>query len=111
VHGYASDGRGRVATLTTEHHKEDPVPYALDPELLQAVTAMLAGGATLPEPATRDDWKTLRANGEAGLARLEAALPVHPSASRTDHHATSQDGGRVPARWYAPPGHDPSAAG
>jgi len=78
--------------------------------LLQAVTAMLAGGATLPEPATRDDWKTLRANGEAGLARLEAALPVHPSVSRTDHHATSQDGSRVLARWYAPPGHDPSAA-
>ena len=26
-------------------------------------------------------------------------------------HATASDGARVPLRWYAPPGHDPSAAG
>jgi acetyl esterase/lipase len=83
----------------------------MDPELLQAVTAMLADGATLPEPAARGDWKTLRANGEAGLARLEAALAEHPSVSRADHRVPSCDGGQLPARWYAPPGHDPSAAG
>jgi acetyl esterase/lipase len=87
------------------------VPHAMDPELLQAVTAMLAGGAALPEPAARGDWTTLRANGEAGLARLEAALPEHPSVSRTDHHVPSYDGGQLLVRWYAPPGHDPSAAG
>ena len=49
------------------------MPYALDPDLLQAVMAML-GQASLPTPAPRDDWQTLRANGEAGLTRMEAAL-------------------------------------
>jgi acetyl esterase/lipase len=87
------------------------VPYALDAELLQAVTAMLAAGGALPERAARDDWKTLRANGEAGLARMEAALPEHPSVSRTDHYVSSRDGGQLLLRWYAPPGHDASAAG
>jgi acetyl esterase/lipase len=85
------------------------VPYALDPDLMQAITAML-GQASLPAPAPRDDWQALRANGEAGLARLEAALPAYESVSRTDHQATSYDDARVLVRWYSPPGHDPSAA-
>lgn len=87
------------------------MPYALDAELLQAVTTMLADGGGRPERAARDDWKTLRANGEAGLARIEATLPEHPSVSRTDHYASSRDGSQLLLRWYAPPGHDPSAAG
>jgi acetyl esterase/lipase len=77
---------------------------------MQAVTALL-GQSSLPAPADRDDWRTLRANGEAGLARMEAALPGCPAVSRADHHATSHDGTSVLLRWYAPPGHDPSAAG
>jgi hypothetical protein len=36
---------------------------------MQAVMAMLSQ-SSLPTPADRDDWRTLRANGEAGLARL-----------------------------------------
>ncbi len=86
------------------------MPYALDPDLLQAVMAML-GQASLPTPAPRDDWQALRANGEAGLTRMEAALPDCSTVSRTDHHAISGDGASVLLRWYAPPGHDPSAAG
>jgi acetyl esterase/lipase len=86
------------------------VPYALDHDLMQAVMAML-GQSSLPAPADRDDWRTLRANGEAGLARMEAALPDCPAVSRADHYAASSDGARVLLRWYAPPGHDPSAAG
>jgi acetyl esterase/lipase len=86
------------------------VTYALDHDLMQAVMAML-GQASPPAPADRDDWRTLRANGEAGLARMEAALPDCPPVSRADYHATSHDGTSVLLRWYAPPGHDPSAAG
>src|SRR4030081_1228767 len=70
--------------------------YALDPQLLQEITAALASGAmTLPQPAARDDWKTLRASSEAALAALEAALPQHPNVSRSAYTATSHDG----ARW------------
>jgi acetyl esterase/lipase len=60
--------------------------YALDAELLREITAKFAAGAmTLPPPAERDDWKALRANGEAiEYARRAAAagtsveLHVHP---------------------------------
>ena len=85
------------------------MPYALDHDLLQAVTAML-GQASRPAPADRGDWRTLRASGEAGLARMEAVLPHCPTVSRADHHAVSDDGTSVLLRWYAPPGHDPAAA-
>ena len=87
------------------------MPYALDPDLLRAVTAMRGGHESAPAPAARGDWRRLRANGEAALARMEAALPGYPSVSRTDHQAASYDGARVSLRWYAPPGHDRSAAG
>lgn len=87
------------------------MPYALDAELLRAVTDRLAGGAARPEPAARGDWKTLRAIGEAGLAALEAAMPEHASVSRTDHVVPCYDGDSLTLRWYAPPGHRPSAAG
>jgi acetyl esterase/lipase len=83
--------------------------HALDPQLLQEITAALASGAmTLPQPAARDDWKTLRANGEAALAAIEAALPEHPEVSRSAYSATSHDGAPVALRWYAPQGHDSS---
>jgi acetyl esterase/lipase len=86
--------------------------YALDPQLLQEITAALASGAmTLPQPAARDDWKTLRASSEAALAALEAALPQHPDVSRSAYTATSHDGAPVALRWYTPAGHDPSQTG
>src|SRR3982074_928512 len=86
--------------------------YALDPQLLQEITPALASGAmTLPQPAARDDWKTLRASSEAALAALEAALPLHPDVSRSAYTATSHDGAPVALRWYTPAGHDPSQAG
>jgi acetyl esterase/lipase len=87
------------------------VPYALDPELLQAVIAMLGEQGSRPTPAARDDWPRLRADSEATLAGLEAALDARPSVSRTDYQAASYDGSRVLVRWYAPAGHDRSAAG
>jgi hypothetical protein len=55
------------------------MPFELDAGLLAEISAMLAAGArTLPQPAALDDWKTLRATVEAGLAALEAALPERP---------------------------------
>jgi acetyl esterase/lipase len=83
--------------------------HALDPQLLQEITAALTSGAmTLPQPAARDDWKTLRANGETALAAIEAALPEHPEVSRSAYSAISHDGAPVALRWYAPQGLDSS---
>jgi acetyl esterase/lipase len=88
------------------------VPYALDAELLQGVTARLAaGGGVRPEPAARDDWRTLRVTGETAVASMEAAMPEHLSVIRTDYWAPAHDGARLLLRWYTPPGHDLSAAG
>ncbi len=86
------------------------MPYALDPDLLQAVMARLSELESRPAPAARDDWRTLRASSEAALAQMDAALPDLLSVSRADYHATSADGSRVLVRWYAPSSHDSSAA-
>ncbi len=86
--------------------------YALDADLLREITAKFAAGAmTLPQPAERDDWKTLRANGETALAAIEAELPEHPEVSRTTYSAVSHDGAPVPLRWYALAGHGPARSG
>jgi acetyl esterase/lipase len=85
------------------------VPYALDPDLLQAVMARLSELESRPAPAARDDWRTLRASSEAALAQMEAALPAHPAVSRTDYQATSYDGSPVSLRWYSPAGYDQPA--
>jgi acetyl esterase/lipase len=86
------------------------VALELDPEILQAALAAMAG-AGRPAPAARADWKALRAAAEAGLTALEAALPEHPQVSREDFRASSHDGAPVPLRWYAPPGHDAAGTG
>ena len=61
--------------------------YELDAGLLQAITERFTSGAARPQAAPRDDWKTSRANSEAGLTALEAALPEHPEVSRVDYLA------------------------
>jgi acetyl esterase/lipase len=87
------------------------VTYALDADLLREITARLAAdSATPPQPAARGDWKTLRANIDAGLAAMEAETPGYPEISRTGYSATSYDGAAVPLRWYAPTDHDPDPA-
>jgi acetyl esterase/lipase len=86
--------------------------YAFDAGLLHEATARFASGTVpLPHAAPRDDWKTLRLNGETALAAMEAELPEHPEVAREHYCATSRDGARVPLRWYAPDGHDSSQAG
>jgi acetyl esterase/lipase len=86
--------------------------YALDPEILQIVTALAASGERPPrQPVPRGDWKTLRANSATGAGLLAARLPEHPGVSRTSYSATSYDGAPVALRWYAPAGHDPSRPG
>jgi acetyl esterase/lipase len=86
--------------------------FELDAEFLAEVTAkFVSGEMTLPQAAARDDWKALRASGEASLAELEAHLPQHPDVSRSDYCAVSHDGAAVGLRWYAPAGHDPAVPG
>jgi acetyl esterase/lipase len=87
------------------------MPYALDAQLLQALTARrTAADAPPPEHPARGDWKALRA-GESGLAALDAMKPEQPTVARTNHHAVSHDGAEVMVRWYTPEGYDPSEAG
>ena len=81
----------------------------LHPDLPDAAAMVAAAGAAMPPPAARDDWRALRASGEAGLAALEAILPQHSSVVRQDHTVTSFDGEQVLLRWYAPPGRSSTA--
>jgi acetyl esterase/lipase len=105
-------GTNLIGTINAIHMVANEMTYALDAGLLREITAKLAAGAmTLPQPAARDDWKTLRAGSEAALAAMEAGFPEHPEVSRTAYSAASHDGGSVPLRWYSPPGHDRSKAG
>jgi hypothetical protein len=76
--------------------------FALDPEILQTITALVASGDRPPrQPVPRGDWKTLRANSGSGVSLLTARMAEHPEVSRTSHSATSQDGAPVPLRWFA----------
>jgi acetyl esterase/lipase len=76
------------------------MPYDLDPDLLRAVTS---GPPRAPfTPAARGDHRTLRANGEMGLAAIDATLPEHADIERVDHHTTSHDGAPILVRWYRP---------
>jgi acetyl esterase/lipase len=74
------------------------MPYQLDPDLL-AITA----DAPPRVPAARDDWRTLRTNGNAGLELIDSLLPERPEVTRRDHAVPSHDGAEISARWYEPP--------
>lgn len=76
------------------------MPYTFDADLLRAVASLGASGPRRPQPAARDDWKTLRANGEAALAAIEASLPECPAVARVDYSTTSFDAAPVALRWY-----------
>jgi len=76
------------------------MPYELDPDLLEAVAS---GPPMAPvAPAARGDHQTLRANGETGLAAIDARLPEYADVERVSHVATSHDGATIPVRWYRP---------
>jgi acetyl esterase/lipase len=55
-----------------------------------------------PPRAARDDWRTLRAQAEAGLSLIDASLPEHAEVARVDHTATATDGAELLVRWYDP---------
>jgi len=74
------------------------VPYQLHPDILQALAD--APPRAMAEPAARDDYRTLRRNGEAGLAAIEATLSEHGDVERVDHFATSHDDAQIMVRWY-----------
>jgi acetyl esterase/lipase len=73
------------------------MPYQLDPDLL-AITA----DAPPRTPAPRDDWRTLREQGEAGLALIDSLLPEREEVKRIDHTISSYDRDPISARWYEP---------
>ena len=88
------------------------MPYAFDPEILQALMTLASAGGRPPlAPAARGDWKALRANGDVGHRSFTAVLPEHAEVDREDYSARSHDGIPVALRWFAPAGHDPAAAG
>src|SRR6185437_14509355 len=73
------------------------MPYQLDPDLL-AITA----DAPPRTPAPRDDWRTLREQGEAGLALIDSLLPEREEVKWVDHTISSYDRDPISARWYEP---------
>jgi acetyl esterase/lipase len=75
------------------------VPYDVDPDLIAYAMSMNAPPRT---PAARDDWRTLRAQAEAGLSLIDASLPEHAEVARVDHTATATDGAELLVRWYDP---------
>lgn len=81
------------------------MPYQLDPDIV-ALTA----DAPPRTPAARDDWRTLRENGDIGLGFIDSLLPEHPEVTRTDHTVASYDGVDISARWYAPVDRTPGPA-
>jgi acetyl esterase/lipase len=81
------------------------VPYQLDPDIV-ALTANAPERAL----AARDDWQTLRTNGNTGLEFIDSLLPEHPEVARTDHTVTSYDGTEISARWHEPADRTPGAA-
>jgi acetyl esterase/lipase len=81
------------------------MPYHLDPDIV-ALTA----DAPARSLAARDDWRTLRENGNVGLAFIDSLLPEHPEVTRTDHSFPSHDGAEISARWYEPAGGGSGAA-
>jgi acetyl esterase/lipase len=84
------------------------MPYQLDPDLVAYTTAM---DAPRPTPARRDDWRTLREQGELGMAAIDAMLPERPEVERTDHQVASFGGAEIMVREYgARPAHDPGPA-
>jgi acetyl esterase/lipase len=76
------------------------MPFALDPELALVVEALGGLEALTRSPAARDDWQTVRANSDGGLALIESMLAKHEEIDRTDDEAISHDGARVLVRWY-----------
>ena len=77
------------------------MPFALDPELALIVEALGGLEALTRAPAARDDWQTVRANADGGLALIESMLDQHLEIDRSDHAATSYDGEELLVRWYA----------
>ncbi len=80
-----------------------------DPELAAAVASRM-GDVALPVIA-RDDWRALRAMGEAGAAAVNAMLPAHEEVTRTDAYVRVDNGQDVLVRWYTPPGYDSAVSG
>ena len=83
---------------------------SLDPDLLRNIAAIGAEGSP-PPLIQRDDWRSLRALGETGVAALDASLPANSQIGRQDLQVTSDDGTDVPVRWYTPPDHRPGTGG
>ncbi|MFF3372261.1 alpha/beta hydrolase [Streptomyces sp. NPDC002680] len=86
------------------------MPYALDSQLQQILTASRPTADQEAHRPARGDWKALR-EGESGLAALDAMKAEQPSVARADHHAVSHDGAEVLVRWYTPARYDASGAG
>jgi len=77
------------------------MPFTLDPELALVSEALGGLEALTRAAAARDDWQTIRANADGGLALIESMLDEHLEVDRHDHVAASFDGEDVLVRWYA----------
>jgi acetyl esterase/lipase len=73
--------------------------YQLDPELVDIMAALAQRSAGVPAPA-RDDWKTLRANAEAGQVFMAGLVPASEGVESRRFDTTANDGSSLELRWY-----------
>jgi acetyl esterase/lipase len=79
-----------------------PMTLAFDAQFLEAAAQAVADGLPLFDKASRDDWRTLRAVGDAALLAIEATLPPHDEIERSDVVIAAPDGAELVMRWYRP---------
>jgi acetyl esterase/lipase len=83
--------------------------FELDPQILEALAPLMAGGDPSPPPPA-GDWKTRRENATGLMAALNAAKPEVSGVTRTSYSTKASDGADIPMVWYAPEGEQPGSA-
>ncbi len=89
--------------------EEEPVAYALDPQVAAGLAPLMALADGAPPPAV-GDIRARRESSAATFQWLTSRLPPVEGVSTAEHHATAPDGAHVPLRWYRRDGATPGPA-
>ncbi len=81
---------------------------SLDPDLETVIGSLLVESGS-PLASESGDWMTIRTSAEAGMAALDASLPVHEDVERTHFTIASSDGAEVLLCWYTKSSRAPGA--
>lgn len=80
------------------------MPFALDPEVAEALAPMDEAATSLPEVG---DVEGRRAFWEPVIGAAGSAQPMPDDVTTTDHHTTTSDGEQLTLRWYVKDGAAP----